>query len=314
MNRAHQRQRGMILLSALIIVALAVIIATAMFFETGMSARRAAASFSMEQALQLGEGAEALAAYALNADTNQDDTPLEPWAQPYGPVEVAPEVSLDALVVDQQGKFNLNMLIDGNGAHDANAEKVFRRLLELSDLDTRWASLLIDWLDPDVLPEPDGGEDSLYLSQRPAHRTGNVGLTSVSELQQMPGFTRELYLKLAPHVTALPPSVRTINVCMADGIVLDSLYALSTTSPNSVSYSQLTPDDLALRRRNGCFPTRALLTANEPAMQAMAGERSEWFRLHTWVRIGTAQFALYSLIYRDGSRQVRPVARSFGTE
>lgn len=312
MNRS--RQRGVILMSALILVALAVIVAATLFFDTAMSARRAAANVSMEQALQLTGGAEALAAYALAEDRNQTDSQLDSWAQHYGPVDVEADVGLEAEVTDEQARFNVNTLLKADGRPDDNAVKIFRRLLELSDLDPRWAALLIDWMDPDTLPQPDGGEDSLYLSQQPPHRTGNLLLTSVSELQQLPGFTREMYLKLLPHITALPPGAAAINVCTADGVVLDALFALSHNNPNFVEYSRLKPEELAQSRQKECFPHRTVLGANEADMNARIDERSSYFRLHTWIRIGTAQFALYSLMYRDGSGQVRPVARTFGTE
>jgi hypothetical protein len=45
----------------------------------------------------------------------------------------------------------------------------------------------------------------------------------------------------------------------------------------------------------------------------MISERTNWFRLQTLVRVGTAQFDLYSLMYRTG-RQARAVTRSLGTE
>jgi hypothetical protein len=48
-------------------------------------------------------------------------------------------------------------------------------------------------------------------------------------------------------------------------------------------------------------------------MRGLAGEQSSYFRLRTWVRIGTAQFALYSLMYRQGD-MARPISRTFGTE
>lgn len=43
-------------------------------------------------------------------------------------------------------------------------------------------------------------------------------------------------------------------------------------------------------------------------------EKTSYFRLYSWVSIGTTRFALYSLLHRDGSGQVRPVLRTFGTE
>ena len=108
-------QRGVILISALILVALAAIVATSLFFETALSARRAAASFSMEQAMQLGAGGEALAAFAIADDKNSDDTDKDAWAQHYGPVEVENGVTLEAQVSDEQGKFNLNTLLRKDG-------------------------------------------------------------------------------------------------------------------------------------------------------------------------------------------------------
>jgi type II secretory pathway component PulK len=40
-------------------------------------------------------------------------------------------------------------------------------------------------------------------------------------------------------------------------------------------------------------------------------QNSHYFRLTSIVSIGTAQFALYSLLLRDPSGQVRPIQRSF---
>jgi general secretion pathway protein K len=309
-----RRQCGVILMSALILMALAAIVAAALFFDTAMSARRSVASFSMEQSLQLAQGAEALAAYALKEDKSSDDTPLDEWAKPYGPVEVEAEVTLEALLTDEEGKFNLNTLVKADGTANEEAGKIFRRILELLEMEPRWASLAVDYIDPNVLPESDGGEDSTYTSLRPPHRVGNLNWTSVSELMQLPGMTRELYLRVLPHVTALPPDHRTVNVCMAQGIVLDALFAVSKNNASHIEYSRLSADEMLRNRQNGCYPKRSVLAANEPDMAAWAAERSHYFRLHSWIRIGTAQFALYSLMYRDDSGQVRPLLRSFGTE
>jgi general secretion pathway protein K len=308
------RQRGVILLSALILVALATVIATSMFFDTAMSARRTAASFSMEQAVLLGQGAEALAAYGLGEDDNQDDSSQDAWAEHYGPFDVQPGVALEVQLSDEQAKFNLNTLVKADGTRNEDALKIFERLLELSGLEKRWAGLIADWIDADGTPGTDGAEDSVYTSRNPPHLTSNQSITSISELQQMPNFTRELYLKLAPHVTALPPQANKINVCMADGIVLDSLYALSTKRPGYQEHSLRSAEDFDKLRANGCFPKQAMLAADEPKIAEHIAERTSYFRLQTWIRIGTTEFALYSLMYRSGRGQARAIARSFGTE
>jgi general secretion pathway protein K len=310
---AGRSQRGVILLSALIMVALAAVVAAALFFDTALTGRRARASYDFEQAWLLVHGAEALAAQALADDEGQTDTPTDSWATPVEPVEVDDGVTLEAQLVELSGRFNLNSLVNADGTTNENAMKVFTRLLQLVELETRWADMIADWIDPDTQPSPDGGEDSLYLAQTPPHRAGNLTITSVSELQQLPGFTGEMFTRLEPYITTLPPSARTINVCMASGLMLDALFALHESDQQHVEYSTLTDEELAERRSGGCYPQRSVFASGQQAMQQMTAERSSWFRLETWVTVGTTQFALYSLMQRESGGQVRAVARSMGT-
>lgn len=309
-----KHQRGVILISALIVMALAAVVAATLFFDTGLVARRAAANFGFEQAVQLGQGAEALAAQALGEDTNETDTLAETWAQPVDPVEVDDGITLEAQLSDLSGRFNLNTLVNADGTPNEDAMKVFTRLLELLALDTRWADMVLDWIDPDTQPGPNGGEDGLYLAQTPPHRAANIGITSTSELLQLPGFTGDMYRELWPHVTTLPASARTINVCTASGVVLDAVFALHDTDQKHVEYSTLTAEELAERRAENCYPRRTAITSGQQDMQQITSERSSWFWLESWVSVGTSQFALYSLLQRDGSNQVRAIARSLGSE
>lgn len=309
----HGCQRGVILLSALIMVALAAVVAAALFFDTGLTGRRARANYDFEQAWLLVHGAEAIAAQALADDEGQTDTPSDSWATPVDPVEVEEGLTLEARLVELNGRFNINTLVNADGTTNENAKLVLTRLLQLVELDTRWADMIADLVDPDTQPAPDGGEDGLYLAQQPAHRAGNLTVTTVSELRQMPGFTLEMFVKLEPYITTLPPSSRTINVCMASGPVLDALFAVHESDQQHVEYSTLTEEELAERRESGCYPQRSGLTSGQQAMQQLTSERSSWFRLESWVSIGTAQFALYSLMQREGGGQVRAVSRSMGT-
>ena len=43
-------------------------------------------------------------------------------------------------------------------------------------------------------------------------------------------------------------------------------------------------------------------------------DNSRFFRLRSWITIGTTRFTLYSLINRDDGGQIRPILRTFGTE
>jgi hypothetical protein len=71
---------------------------------------------------------------------------------------------------------------------------------------------------------------------------------------------------------------------------------------------------MAERRESGCYPRRSVLGSGQQAMQQATSERSNWFLLETWIDIGSAQFALYSLMQRDAGGQIRAVTRSLGSE
>jgi general secretion pathway protein K len=312
-RRRLHAQRGIALITAMVLVAIAAVLATAIGFSSAMAARRATTVFGADQSLLAGEGGEAMAAYVLRLSTSGTTalSPDQPWAQPYGPFELGEGVTLEfAQIEDQQGKFNINNLAS-NGASDPTSIEQFQRLLALLGLETKWAGILADWIDADTTPNnPDGAEDSVYLTQTPPYRAANMPVTSISELLVMPGFGRDRYNRLAPYITALPPGT-TINICTASGQVLD---ALSGKSEYSNDASILA----ALRKDKGCAPTLPIFTASV-ATQAQAGlagrigTTSQYFRLRSIITIGTARFTLYSLLYnRDG--QVRPILRTFGTE
>jgi general secretion pathway protein K len=315
---APRRERGIALLTAILLVALATMAAAAIAFNNAMTARRGAAAFAFDAGLQYARGAEALAAYALVQDAGtagrQDDF-TKPWAQPFGPIEIADGVTLEAHVDDPAGRFNLNDLVDNKGVDDPDAIAQLERIFEIAGLETKWASLIADWIDADTLPLPAGGEDSLYLSQNPPYRPPNMAITSVSELLALPGFGRDNYLKVEPYLTALPRAT-PLNLCTAPGVVLDSLF-------ESQRQYSLDPEGLAKNRNQGCFPTKAIISSILSPAELLKvgfriGEQSNYFQLRSYVSVGTAEFALYSLLHREGSvgggSLVRVVARSYGTE
>jgi general secretion pathway protein K len=123
------RQRGVALIIALILVALATILATKLTFDGFLERRRAIGVMAAEQAFHFGLGAEALAADALAQDQQMSasqTTLAAPWAQPTQPLPITPQDdpegepigTLQGQVEDMQGRFNLNNLgrvIQGSG-------------------------------------------------------------------------------------------------------------------------------------------------------------------------------------------------------
>ncbi len=315
------RQRGVALIIALVVVALATMLATRIGASGARDQRRAATLLAQQQAFQIALGAEALAAEVFKLDSERGgaqgrDSLDEPWATPIGalPFEggaVTPRVE------DMQARFNVNNLVqaDRNTRNDVAYEQ-FRRLLESLQLEPKWADLMVDWIDENTIAtSSDGAEDGVYTGQQPPYRAANRWITSTSELLALPGFGPQRYRVLQPYVAALPNGTK-LNVCTAPGAILDSL------APGMNAFGQ-DPKFLAQNREKGCFPYRndvesAIAATNvDPQVQAAIrntlDERSTYFRVTSFVSIGTTQFTLYSLLERNGGG-ARAVLRSFGTE
>ena len=316
------RQKGVALLVAIVMFAIATTVAAAITYNKAMAARRAAATFTLEQALQAGMAAEALAAIVLESDKDNARTEIHrDWAQPLGPVEIeGTGIWIQAQIEDLTSRFNLNSLLKyvpppvGQFEVDPRQEEVFRELLTRLNIDPRFSELMVDWLDSNIVPQGNGGgEDTMYLTQMPPYLPPNTFVTHVSELLALPNFGPENYARLAPYVTALPYDVG-VNPCTASGMIID----INNNDPAAPSTFESAP--LAANRAKGCWPTKADVqagfqdqarwTAAEPHFQ----EKSSWFRLRTNIRIGTAEFVLYSVLFRETNGLVRTVQRNFGSE
>jgi general secretion pathway protein K len=335
MNRG--RQRGVALMIALILVALATILASKLTFDGFLERRRAIGVLAAEQAVEFGYGAEALAADALVMDLQnsaQLTTLAAAWAQPTQPLPITPQDNpegepigtLQGQIEDMQGRFNLNNLAHliqssaptGNAAaalppiQDPQPLEQFQRLLELVGLEPKWAAIARDWIDADDAPGPEGAEDQVYTSQTPPYRTSNWPMMTPAELMNMPGFGADRYRKIAPYVTALPAANVPINICTAPAVVLESL------SDNLRGEWSRSPEVLDQERKNGCFPdastfNKILGAKAQAGLKQVWGTKSSYFRLTTRVTLGTTEFTLYSLLMRGNGGKVTPLLRSFGT-
>jgi general secretion pathway protein K len=307
-------QRGIALLVAILLVALGTIIAAAVAYENATTARRGTATYAFDQALLIAQGAEALAAYGLRQIRQNDQShstyAAQGWGKGIGPIEVVPGVMLEASLEDLQGRFNLNNLVKNDTTVDPVQLQAFMQLLAMAGVETKWAGYIVDWIDGDITPSvPDGAEDSVYMGQTPPYRTANRYITSASELLALPGFGRDRYVRLAPYVTALPYNT-AVNLCTAPGLVLDAYLGHRDFSSD--------PDSLAKNRTNapGCFPTQRDYEAAfaDPKLLAQVrpkiAQTSSYFRLTSFITIGSAEFNLYSLLYQD-QNSVRPILRSF---
>lgn len=312
-----RRARGVALIIALVVVALATILATRIGAQSALDQRRGATLLAQEQAFQVALGAEAWAIEILREDAERSkrDSLDEAWATPLPPIPIEGG-TVEGRMEDLQGRFNLNNLVKANGAKNEAMFAVFQRLLARLQLEPKWASLLTDWIDADTVADGiDGAEDGVYTGLTPPYRPPNRPITSTSELLALPGFDIERYRRLQPFVATLPVGT-PLNVCTAPGEVLDAL------APSLNAFGQ-DPKQLATNRQKGCFPLAAdvkaaidpLLSPDERKLiEPMLAESSKWFRGTIVVSIGTTELTLYSLFERNPGGYSRVVLRTLGTE
>jgi len=325
------RQKGVALIIALILVALATILATKLSFDGFMERQRTIGVLSGDQAMQFGLGAEALAADILTQGNTAQVTLADPWAQPTPMLPITPESdpeaepigTLQGMLEDMQGRFNLNNLghfttATGSAATPATPDPVplaqFERLLVLLGLEPKWAQMAQDWIMANnaISGMQAATGDSVYMSQTPPYRAGQFPMTSPTELMNLPGFGYERYRKIAPYVTALPNAATLINICTASTVVLESL-------ADNLNGEFGNADSLANGRKTGCFPDMNTFrniagTKAMAALTASIGTTSSYFRLTTRVTLGTSEYTLYSLLWRTPGGKVTPLLRSFGTQ
>src|ERR1700749_513218 len=110
MRTAPESQRGVALITALVVMAIAAAIAAAMYWRDGLATRRTAAVVQGDQAMEYALGAEGWAEQILARDAKQNAqaTSLsQDWAHQLPPLPVDGGQILGK-PEDLQGRFNIN--------------------------------------------------------------------------------------------------------------------------------------------------------------------------------------------------------------
>ena len=127
------------------------------------------------------------------------------------------DAMVEVRIVDENGKIDLNQ-------SDMLLLTEFVRRFGLDQQQaSKLAAAIIDWRDPDSLTQPaGGGEDSDYSSAGLPYGAKDAEFESVAELEQVIGFTPELYAKMAPHLTVFSGRARP-DPAFASAEVLDAM-------------------------------------------------------------------------------------------
>jgi general secretion pathway protein K len=308
---APVRQRGVALITAILITALVSSVALSLSWDNALDMRRTMTLLYRDQAVQVAVGAENWVLSILRDDLAETDTDHlgEIWASELPALPVQSDVvqgELFGTIEDLQGRFNVNNLIDQNGEVDELALEQFRRLLLALELEPRFAGIAADWIDANrEAGFPDGAEDAIYTGFIPAYRTPNLPITHATEFAALEGMDPESYDILAPHIVALPGRTG-INVNTATAPVLQSL---------DENLSAADVESLISERESGGFADmqNTFSTLVAPEVLPQLEETTSYFQLRLVVQIATVRIIYFSTLQRGATGQVVPILRSLGT-
>ena len=229
----NHSQSGAALITTLLIVALITITVTSMATRQQLSVQRASNRQVQTQQQNLIGAGEKFAMAVLRrdrveAERNNSDSTEDFWAESLPPVPVD-GATVEGCIIDLQGKFNLNNLVNDEGTTETLEFEQLQLLLSALAIDTQKAEAILDWIDPNIDATGAGGaEDDFYTGQSPAYRAANGPMVSPTELLLVKGFRvvdeggLDDYDALLPHIATLPYGT-AINVNTASGAVLASL-------------------------------------------------------------------------------------------
>jgi general secretion pathway protein K len=226
-ERRHVRpsERGIALLSVLLLVAVMAIVTTLILDRVNLAVRLAANADAADRARFAALGAEQFAAREIKRQLDRSPARtvnVGGWiGQPnILPVDDGSGAIVTATVHDGGNCFNLNSVVEGKPG-DLAARPVgigqFAGLMQAlgigSDEARGLADALADWIDTDQSALPAGAEDQFYLQLDQPYRTAGQLLSDKGEIQALRGMTPQIYARLEPWICTLPDAVLSpINV------------------------------------------------------------------------------------------------------
>ena len=221
----YSSQRGVALLTILVMVALATILAATIAKRQTNTAENTGYLMRQNQSLLYAKSAEAFFSELLiqdNDNSSSIDHLQENWAKPMPPFPVE-DGSVSGKLLDESGKFNLNNLVKADGKVDDAARRWFEKLLQRVGLPAELSQAVIDWQDADdETTGAMGAESSNYQGLDPAYLASNTKFHSIEELKLVRGFEGKNYDLIKPYVTALPEQTK-VNMNTAPALLLASI-------------------------------------------------------------------------------------------
>ncbi len=351
MTRVHP-QKGVALITVMLIVALIAILATQMTARLQLQMQRTTNIGSNQQAYWYAMGAEAFAKRVLiqSFEDSGNVTHLgQVWAQGESnfPVDFG---QISGEITDLHSCFNLNALREdddrneddsrGSNSGKDNGEKnrvdnsggvkksparaAFEELLIALSIEgvgsfeaEYMADALTDWLDTNSSISSSGGaEDNDYAAKEFPYLAANSYLASIGELRVIEHFSVEVINKLKDYACILPNS--NLNKVNINTIALDKpeiLVAMLGISQNDAVQALSAREDEGFKSVDDFFALPELSKAKIPVEKTQQFVvKSEYFKLKTTASFNNSYFALNTIMKVDNKNNISVISRIIGRE
>lgn len=300
--RSTDRQRGVALITMLLIVALLTAIVSRLSLSSELWLRQVENGTALAQAEQAARAAQYWIGILLEDDNNEFDGATDSWAQPLPPMPVG-WGELYAWLEDMQARFNINNLVDGEGLPDPAAMEQFERLLQVLELNPALAQAVVDWIDADSdASGPAGAEDIYYLGLEVPYAAANRPLADIRELRMVRSMTTETWTRLEPYITALPRGTQ-ININMATPQVIAAVFSGRGEPGQVMNEAKRWSEEAARLPYNSMenFAERALGDRTTEVSPVLSVD-TRYVLAHTQLVYGRVEYSVATLYQRNQGR------------
>lgn len=141
------------------------------------------------------------AGLATSGATSSIDTLKDIWAQPLPKTKLLDDLYMSGYLIDEQGKFNVNDLVNNKGQVNTNVLKQFSDLLSYINLSPSLAYNIAYYM---ASPQYQSDIMMQYTTANPPSRPAGRPLLDLSELILVKGVDQSSVVKLVQYVTAIP--------------------------------------------------------------------------------------------------------------
>ncbi len=325
------RQQGVALIFVLLIFVMVTVMASRIVTDLHFNVEKTARQLQYLQVKHYAFAAENFVAMLLEEDAQHDkktgkimDHWFEPWADDKQALETE-DGEITIMVVDDQGRFNLNLLSGSQSAGNPNGQEQSRqrqsgqpnkekldfliRLMTIHGINPNVAYRLQDWVDDNHESLPEGAEDNFYLTLDTPYRTGNTALVSTSELRLLNILTPEEFERIVPLVSILPPNAGLNMNTVSAGVVRALGDYISESDANGFVDSRTKK---GFSKLNEVLGHPILINRLDKRIEGLLTVNSNYFSVYIKAQYRDMTYYQHSRLARDKDGRVSVISRETG--